>query len=522
VTDSSAPASDRRRLGEHAALAVVVGIAAAVMFSTHRAGHWWGDDWALYLRQAEALLDGTPRQVFRENDFTVSTSRGAGFSPTLYPWGFPIVLVPFVAVLGSDLDRLTVVPVLAACAFMVAWYLLARRRLPVAPALLGGLVVVGSPLVLGWTELIQSELPFMAVVAWTLVVLDRLAASDRLTGPNAGVAALIGLGLCAVAAFSVRREGLAVLAAIGVAQIGSLGSAWRAGRRPGVAEVVQVTVPHQIFFVTTWILQIVLPTTVLPSTAGATLVNLWRFRQRHAEHLLEFVGLKRPWQDDPTVLGDSTIGWVVGIVFLVFATTGAVLAIGRRRDAHLVGYAAAALAIGGSSRVLLNRYVCTVGPVLLLLALVGLVAAVSALGLDRPLRFARDVRTSTIAATVAVAALVAGNIGNAHLRIDQSAAIAEAGSIEWGPTHPDAIAMFDEVLARSDADDVIGAPKARAMTFATGRLAVQVDDYRPMPEIAVALVVTEVGSTVDTTLRADPGFEVVWSNPRFNLLRPRP
>ncbi|MEY2958196.1 MAG: hypothetical protein RLZZ01_764 [Actinomycetota bacterium] len=522
MTDSSAPASDRRRLAEHAALAVVVGLAAAVMFATHRAGHWWGDDWALYLRQARALLDGTSGEVFRENDFTVTASAGAPFSPTLYPWGFPLILAPFVAVFGSDLDRLTVVPVLAASAFSVAWYVLARRRLNAVPALLGGVVVTLSPLVLGWTELIQSELPFMAIVAWSLVLLDRLAASGRLTGPSAGLLPLVGLGLCAAAAFSVRREGLALLVAIGAAQAVAIGAAWRDGRRPEPTDVVGVTLPHLVFFVSAWLLQIVLPTTVIPSTTGASVLNVWRFRQRHGEHLLELVGLKRPWEDDPTVFGTSSLGWAVGIVFLVLAATGAAVAVCRRTDVHLPAYAAAALAIGGSSRVLLNRYVCTVGPIVLLLALIGLVTVVSAAGLDRPIRRLRGVGVGTIVATVTLGVVVGGNLANARLRIDQARVIADVGAIEWGPTHPDAIAMFDEVIARSDPDAVVGAPKARAMTFATGRLAVQVDEYRPMPEVALDLVVVEVGGPVDLDLTADPTQQLVWSNTRFRIFQPTP
>ncbi|MFZ8998215.1 MAG: hypothetical protein ACO3D0_07565 [Ilumatobacteraceae bacterium] len=520
MTDSSAPGSDRRRLGEPAALAAVVGFAAAVMFASHRAGHWWGDDWALYLRQAEALLDGSPGRVLRENDFTVSNSLGAGFSPTLYPWGFPLLLAPFVAALGNDLDRLAVVPVLAASAFSVAWYLLARRHVAVVPALLGSSAVVLSPLVLGWTELIQSELPFMAVVAWSLVLLDRLVDSERLVGPTVRILPLVGLGTCAAAAFAVRREGLALLAAIAIAQLGAIGAAWRRGRRPGLADVILLTLPHQVFVVTTWLLQIVLPTTVIPSTTGASLLNVWRFRERHAEHLLELVGLKRPWEDDPTVFGVSTIGWVVGIAFFVFAAAGGVLAVGRRRDAHLAAYAVVALAIGGSSRVLLNRYVCTVGPVVLVLVMIGVVATVSVVDPDRSIRRLRGVRLDTAILTLAMAALVAGNLANAHLRVDQAGELARTGAIEWGPTHPDATAMFDEVAARSDADSVIGAPKARAMTFATGRSAVQIDDYRPVPDIDLDLIVTEIGSSIDVTLGSDPALELVWSNARFRIHRP--
>ena len=176
-------------------LALVVGALAVVMYSTHRAGHWWGDDWALYIRQAKGLLDGHPNRVLIENEFTVNASDGPEFSPPLYPWGFPLILAPFVAVVGVNLDKLTIVPVLCACLFACCWYSLARRRVGLAPALIGVAAVTITPLLLSWTELIQSEWPFLAVVGVALVCLDRVAETGGLVDERGRVAPLIIVGL---------------------------------------------------------------------------------------------------------------------------------------------------------------------------------------------------------------------------------------------------------------------------------------------------------------------------------------
>jgi len=98
-----------------AVLALVVGGMVAVMYASHRSGHWWGDDWALYIRQAQGLLDADPGRVFDENRFAIEASRGAPFSPTVYPWGFPALLSPAVAIVGADVDRLTIVPASDRC-----------------------------------------------------------------------------------------------------------------------------------------------------------------------------------------------------------------------------------------------------------------------------------------------------------------------------------------------------------------------------------------------------------------------
>ena len=502
-----------------AALALIVGAVAAIMFASHRAGHWWGDDWALYIRQANGLLDGDPSRVIDENRFTVESSRGAAFSPPLYPWGFPLLLAPFIAVIGDDIDRLAIVPVLSACLFACCWYLLAKPRAGTLAALTGVGVVTLSPLILGWSELIQSELAFMAVTGVVLVGLDRAARSGVLTQVTGAWWPLVLLGIGAAAAFSVRREGLAMVAAIAAAQLAALVATrtqrWWADRSTRIDLLARLLLPHSVALLTVGVVQWVLPSTLVPRYSGTGIGNVWKFRSEHIEHFAEVIGLKRAWEPSPTVFDNVALGGVAVGAYLGLAVIGIALALTRfrRRDLHLAVYAMAAFAIGGSFRVPINRYVTTVAPVLLLLALVALTTLV---------RNRRVTVLPTALATVALAAMLAGNLANAHIRIDRATAFADAERIEWGPTHPEAIAMFDAVIELSDPDDVIAAPKARAMTHATGRPAVQVDAYRPLPTaFEPALIVTERDADLTAELLGQPDrFEVVWRNARFVVFQP--
>ena len=101
-------------------LALVVAAIAAVMLGSRRPGHWWGDDWALYIRQADGLLHFDPSKVARANEFTVTRSSGAPFSPALYPWGFPLALALAIPFVGSGVDDLAIVQVIAAVVFACA------------------------------------------------------------------------------------------------------------------------------------------------------------------------------------------------------------------------------------------------------------------------------------------------------------------------------------------------------------------------------------------------------------------
>jgi 4-amino-4-deoxy-L-arabinose transferase-like glycosyltransferase len=501
------------------ALALVVGAMSAIMFASHRPGHWWGDDWALYIRQAKGLLDGNARQVIDDNSFTVQTSRGSAFSPPLYPWGFPILLTPFVAIVGTNVDRLAIVPVLSACAFACCWYVLAKARVGTLVALTGVVAITLSPLLLGWTELIQSELPFMAVTGLGLVGLDRAAGSGVLTRASGKLWPLVLLGCGAAAAFSVRREGLAMVPAIAGAQLAALIATrdehwWRSGSQR-LSLSVRLAIPHATALAVVGLVQVMLPSTLVPQYSGTTIKNVWRLADKHIDHLAEVVGLKRSWQPNPMIFGNVALGWVAVGLYLLLAVIGIGLALGpnRRRDLHLVVYAAVALTIGGSFRVAINRYVCSVAPVLMLLALVALTTL---------LRNRRLGWLPTAVATLALAGIVAGNLANVHIRIDRASTSRDRGQIEWGPTHPDAIAMFDVVRARSDPDDVIAAPKARAMTLETDRRAVQVDDYRPLPTtVELKLIVTERAANLTETLLDQPDeFTEVWRNSRFVVFQP--
>lgn len=510
-------------VGETGALALVIGVLVAVMYATHRSGHWWGDDWALYIRQAKGLLDGHPNRVLEENEFTVTMSRGSEFSPPLYPWGFPLLLVPFIAIVGDDLDRLTIVPVLCACVFACCWYALARPRIGVAPALVGVAAVTITPLLLSWTELIQSEWPFLAATGVALVGLDRAAASGLFDENDRRWLPLALVGLGAAAAFSVRREGLAMVAAIGFAQLAALGAGsvglavWRLPRASLGRLAARLAAPHLTFLLAVGLLQATLPSTVVPKYDGTSITNVWTLRGRLIRNLAQVSGLQRPWQRDPTVLGFTGLGWGLFAVILTLAVMGIVLAVWqyRTRDLHLAAYAIVAFLIGGSFRSPINRYVCTVAPIVLLFALVA--AAV-------PLRHYAGRRTATVVLTLAMAAIVAGNVGNANLRIDGARLAEQADAIEWGPTHPDAIAMFDEVEMLTGPDDVVAAPKARAMVLETGRQAVQVDDYRPIPpDVDLALIVIEYNQDrrLAAAVAALPDqYEPVWQNARFVLYRP--
>jgi hypothetical protein len=500
-------------------LALLVGGMATLMFASHRPGHWWGDDWALYLRQAKSLVDGNPGEITADNEFTVTRSLGAPFSPPLYPWGFPLLLAPFIAVVGVDIDALTIVPVLSTCVFACAWFALVRHRLGTTVAFVSTPAITLGPLLFSWTELIQSELPFLAVTFGLLVALDRAVASRVLTDPTGRLLPLVLLGVGVAAAFTVRREGLAMSAAVVGAQLGLLttGAPPRREWFRDIQLTARLAIPHLAALATVYALQWTLPSTLVPKYDGTSIRNTYRFGDRHIKNIAEVIGVKRPWDRQIVVLGSPALGTVTIWALLLLALVGVVTAvtIHRRRDLHLVAYGVVAFAIGGSFRSAINRYMTTVGPIVLLLALVGLASVVGW----------RHRWIGLAAAGLVAAALVTGNLANANLRIDSATRTADAGAVEFGPTHPTAVEMFEVVEANSGPDDVVAGPKARALTLVTDRRAIQVDQYRPLPDDwSPELVVVEIGSPTDLEMRTEHSdrYAEIWSNSRFAVYQALP
>jgi hypothetical protein len=520
----SAAGERLRRHREHLALGVIVVATVVVAYAARTSGHWWGDDWALYLRQADSLFSGTVRDVIDDNRFTVDVSPGTEFSPPLYPWGFPLILSPFVAVIGLDLDRLMIVEVLSFAVFLVMWHRLARPRVGPVVALVGTAVLAMSPQYLRWTELIQSELPFMAVVLVALVVLDRERSRAAMITVGESLWPLVLVGVSAAAAFTVRREGLAMVPTVAAAQLVALGVWWyrrddRSLRTiPWRPLVGRLALPHLVWLATIGLLQVVLPSTLVPSYRGTGVRNVVRFASDHLGHVAESLGLKDVPTETPTVLGSAALGWLAVAAFVVLLVGGIAWSAWRRPvpDIPLAVFLVVVFVIGGSFRYPGTRYVAVVGPI----------ALIFATGAARRLleRFASP-RSAQFGVAGVLALLLVANVVRAADLVGSARDFERAGQVEWGPDARSSVEMFAAVERLTDPEDVVGFFKARAMTLLTDRRALQIGGSRSVDAVADELdfVVLESADPQSGEIESDPaGFAPIWTNGRFTLYRVLP
>ncbi len=447
-----------RRLWAGGALAVIlVGVAMAAV-ALHRDGLNWGDDYTLYLRQAHSLFDGNIGQVVADNHFNVDNAAKPGFSPYVYPWGWPLLLAPFLRWWGLDPARLELVGVACLCVALVALYAVVRRRAGTLVAL-GFVAAFGSTLTyLRHTGQLLSELPYLMLVAIALCWLDRCRRDGRrLDAAPRGE--LVVLGLLAVATFNTRREGLALVAAIAATHLVECRGRWR---RSGAAPVDRraLATPYLTFVAGVVGFQLLLPSALAPHYDGAGLGQVWdKLRASYRVAFADQLGL-------PGLHGVA-LGAVVVVVLVGVAQR---LARHAADDIALIVVAVGSLIIAGSIPAVSDRYLMAATPFALYFA------AQAVAGLHP--------KAGHVAAVALLGVLAVVHVGQLVDPIRDVQRANDSGIVQDGPLSPDAVAALDAVRHRTHQDDVVAFFKARAMTFFTDRRAVQSSDLQVVRERA--------------------------------------
>lgn len=464
----------------------------------HRTGHTWGDDFTLYLRQAGSLLDGNVGQVIADNHFNVNNAAKPGFSPYVYPWGFPVLLAPFYRLFGLNYAALKLVEVASLIAFLWGFHALVRRRMARWLAF-ATVAFVGTTLAyLAQTDRIVSEFPYMATVVLTLWWLDRLRRDHPLD--EASRRQLITLGLLAMCVFNVRREGLAIVAAIAVAQLVDL-----QGRRR-TADRTQMFTPYAAFLGGVAVVQLLLPSSLVPEYEGSGLHQTWSklqgpFRTAFASQL-GFPGLA---------------GWGLLSVFLL-VVAGVILRLWRSpaTDAPLAVFAVGSMTIVGMIPAVADRYLLAITPFAVYFA----AQAVAAAPVPRRLS-TRHI--GAWAATGLLAAATLWHVTDIPSAVRDAQRFNDSGSVLDGPEAPYAQSAFQAIRTFTHQDDVVAFFKVRALTFYTDRRGVQSDVLKIVRQRADYFMMRR-GSVLSQPLvadseAADMKWKEVWSDDDWVLWR---
>ena len=180
-------------------LVAIVAVAAVFSSWCIHPGHNWGDDFALYMDQAQPQIYGTSDDLIQASQFTAEHS-DVVFGPQVYPPGFPLLLSPFMVLFPLNFP---VLKGFCAIFFLLTLLVLFRwfRQREIAPmAALAGVVMIGwHPVYLGFTDQVLSDLPFLFFSTLALLFLGN---------HRQGWSYNLKLGIILIAAVSIREVGL--------------------------------------------------------------------------------------------------------------------------------------------------------------------------------------------------------------------------------------------------------------------------------------------------------------------------
>jgi len=235
-------ASSRRR-GLWLLLTFVVAVASvalAVFWQTP--GHSWGDDFAAYLLQAKALLQGTVVDEVQLNARLMAASDWRT-GPDAYPWGYPAILALVIAAFGSSLATVKIVSIASMAVITITAGALAYvSRLSFAAAVCVAIMVGMQPDLTSLGDMIGSDVVFLAL---TGVALLFAAVALRTWSPRssrANVWATIIAAVFAASSYFVRSNGAVTLIAIAA----SLGAVPIFTRRASVRTVAVGVAPFAL------------------------------------------------------------------------------------------------------------------------------------------------------------------------------------------------------------------------------------------------------------------------------------
>ena len=141
-----------------------------------RRGHEWGDDWAWYVLQAKSIWEGTTDEFIEISNFTNYQST-THLGPLAYPWGYPLLLVPFYAWNGLSPLTLKIPGLIFYAGFLICLYLFAKSRLTQTESLLLVSLFAFNPLLVGFLDHILSDIPFLFFSTLTLYLVTQQSES---------------------------------------------------------------------------------------------------------------------------------------------------------------------------------------------------------------------------------------------------------------------------------------------------------------------------------------------------------
>ena len=189
----------------HNIILVFVILASLVLgVSTLTRGHEWGDDFASYIMQAQSIMNGNTDEFIVRNTFTIFES-SVQIGPVAYPWGYPLILTPALALKGLHPLTLKLPGLFLFVGFLICLYLLTKGRLSPTESLILVSLFAFNPIMIKHLDYILSDIPFLFSVFLALLLMVKLESRGNTRD-------YVAIGAAIFLAFFIRTTGIILLA----------------------------------------------------------------------------------------------------------------------------------------------------------------------------------------------------------------------------------------------------------------------------------------------------------------------
>jgi hypothetical protein len=189
-------------------LVIVTLITFLLCLLSIRNGHNWGDDFALYISQARAIVNDNITEVTNANIFMVENSTYHLFSPHVYPWGYPIILGTLIACGFDSFLAFKVSNIVFLLIFLIYYYKICCKYLPFYYGLFATAILGFNHLIICFTaDNVLSEIPYLCVSTVSLY----LILSFRSLKGIRDIFYLVLTSILIFFSFIIRTEGAAII-----------------------------------------------------------------------------------------------------------------------------------------------------------------------------------------------------------------------------------------------------------------------------------------------------------------------
>lgn len=264
-------------------------------------GHTWGGDFSLYIRQAQGLASQQTQRVTDDTRFMIENSSDHNFSPAAYPWGFPLILwpwvkradttEPFFAPTLSDLNTFKQVEIFCFLGFVLLfglWVWQAFRGW--VPLMLTAFVALQQNY-LSYLNHILAEMPYLLFLMASMLAIAHLmrlwnragspccaaseSGSSAPSWPNYRMALLTAFcsGILLLFTAQIRTEGFLLFGALAAAQAAKVWQSCKEGKKPTFAQWLYMGIPYVGAALTLGVWSAVLPSGFLSHIDHSTLIS---------------------------------------------------------------------------------------------------------------------------------------------------------------------------------------------------------------------------------------------------------